>query len=711
MAQGVSEVCGSAVDYFMKVMKTSRAAGAEARVANYIASGAIQRKPIAQLFVDGAAETAVSGLLSGTGTALVQFISGGIQAALMPLVRATQGVVTADTKVMREGAAMMLGAVQGLQDFMTFARKGWSKGMPLDIDVSDPKTMGMSAREHKDFLAKIGLTPDSPPEKIIEAMGDRYDYMNKAIPGITGEVIRVPTRVIVAIDEGMKAIFRRQKYNAFAFRKAMEDTNDGKSGSVYDEFMNLLNVKLSDPEEGMKAWKNVKGKDDTSIGDYSTYFEAMDYAKMNAFQQQLFGIARQAQKARAQYKPLVFAIPFLKTPYNILKEGLTFVPGVGAVTGKVYRKAKSVITEEDLELGVTAAYKKMDNSEIAARQLLGVGASILVMQMVEEKMITGKLPDDPSEREAWRAAGIPEFSIKVGDTWISYRKFEPIATVFGLAADASRLMDDYMDNAQDPTVEEMEKLLGGVYSSMSENIMGKSFMEGLNTVVSLVSGAGGVAGGGGIRELEAFASNMGRIVIPYGAMLNNIARSMDTENAPDGKAWDRQATSVIEKLQQRLPNAPGLPTMREALPLMYGIYGGPRTLNIWDIWTGIKTVDEADRTALQQELGALSVAYAPVDRSFVANMRLTNDELAQLRQISAETITPYLEDLVFSDVFQQEKRESLKNRYFDNAMRLGRTEARKLFLAKNMSNLEFQKRYINAKRKSKGLQDIEGFVE
>lgn len=702
MAQGVSEVCGSAVDYFMKGMKLSRASGSEERFANYVASGAISKKPIAQLVVDGAAETAVSGLLSGTGTALVQFISGGIQAALMPMVRLTQGAVTADTKVMREGGAMLIGAYQGLQDFMTFARKGWSKGMPLDIDVSDPKSMGMSARDYKEFLTKIGLTPDSPPEKIIEAMGDRYDYMNKAIRGPLGEFIRVPTRVIVAIDEGMKAIFRRQKYNAFAFRKAMEVTEDGKNGSVYDEFMNLLNVKLSDEVEGMEAWKAVKAKDDDSVGDYSAFFEAMDYAKLNAFQQPLFGIARQAQKARAQYKPLVFAIPFLKTPYNILKEGLTFVPGVGIAVGKGYKKATSVVREAELLEGGAKTYRKMEKSEIAARQMLGVGASMLVMQMVEEQMITGKYPENPAEREALRAAGIPEFSIKVGDTWVSYRKFEPIATVFGLAADASRIIDDYMDNAEDPTVEGLEKALGATYASLADNIMGKSFMEGLNTVVSLVSGAGGVAGGGGIAELEAFAANMGRIVIPYGAMLNNIAQSMDSENAPDGKRWDRQASNVIEKLEQRIP------TLREALPLMYGIYGEPRTLNIWDIWTGVRTYDESDKSALQQELSVLSVAYAPVDKTLKTDLRLDNEELGQLRQISAETVTPLLEDLVSSEAFQK-LTESEKNYHFKRVMRYGRSYATKLFIAKNITKPGFEARYENALIKNKGLQDAMGF--
>lgn len=713
MAKGLSEVCAGTLNYFMKGLNMAKNAGADKRYIEMIASGAVKEKSFMNLVVDGTAEVTVNGLLSGTGTALINIVSGVVQGVLMPTVRLTQGLITADTRVIGEALSMFAGGIQGLQDFIPHMARGWAKGLPLDLDVTDPRNLGMNKKEYREFLMNLGLDENSSPEQILEATGDAYDYMNQTFRGPLGTIVRIPTRVIVAIDEGMKAVFRRQKYNAFAFNKALENTNNGRTGNTYEEYLRLTNVNLSDPNKAEFAWRNVKAKDDDSIGELSALYQAQDYAKLNAFQQRLFGFARQAQKARAEVKPLIFAIPFLKTPYNILKEGLTFVPGVGFVTSQFYKKATSLPTGrrrgEALEAFERRQAKeartgatKMESSEVMARQLLGMGATMAVFQLVEEDLITGKLPESPAEREAWRANGIPEYSIRVGDTWVSYRKVEPIATVFGLAADASRLFDDYMENTADPTVEEWEKLYGGIYASLIDNVMGKSFMEGLSNVVNLIAGGTGAVSGGGTTQLNQFASNLGRVVIPYGALLNNIAVSLDTDFAPDGKAWDRQATTVLERLQQRIP------TLRESLPLMYGIYGEERKLNIMDVWTGIKTSREVDRTELQQELAALGVAYAPINRSLKEDLRLDNAELGELRQISAETITPMLERMLDSREFQKLP-ESQKNIYFERVMRAGRSRATKIFVARHIADPAFQARYKNALIKNKGLQDAMGF--
>lgn len=719
--------CRSLLDYFRKGERTAETMGENVhnRYLDAVATGQLdgKKKPM-DVILDAVAESSVSGLLSNPASWLIQIISGVTQSILMPLVRMTQGLVTLDAKVASEGGAMLIGAVQGFKEFLPFMRQGWAKGLPLDLDLE----RGLTKGEYKTLLQAAGLDENSSPKQIRELLLDRYDYINQGVRGPLGDIIRIPTRIIVALDEGMKAVFRRQKYNAFAYRKALELTDNGKKGDVWGEMQKLTGVNLADPKESEKAWKFIKASDDDDIGELSALYRAQDYAKMNAFQQRLFGVAQQMQKARAEHKALIFAIPFLKSPYNILKEGSTFIPGVGWMTGKLYKKATSVASVSNLSDAQKArfgelsskfeltqaemkefavlrkkiggqSYVKMENSEIAARQMLGMAAVVTATQMFDENLITGKLPEDPAEREAWRAAGIPEFSIRVGDQWVSYRKIEPLSTVFGLVSDMNRLYDDFWTNHSDPTVEEWDRLSSGIHASLVQNIMGKSFMEGLSNVVNLIAGG---ATGNDAGQLQSFAANLGRVVIPYGAFLNSVAISMDTENAPSGKAWDRQATTVLEKLQQRIPG------FRESLPLMYGIYGEARTLNIADVWNGIKTVDQTDRTQLQQELAALGVAYAPISRSLKQDLKLDNDELGQIRQIAAETITPLLEQLITSPGFAKLP-DSLKEKYFKMTMRQGRSAATKLFVAKNIGRPDFSARYNNAIIKSKGLQDLMGF--
>lgn len=725
------ETCRSVYADFMAGKKMADSLGPRVgeKYLDAVARGELAgKKSASDIVMDSVAEMAVSGLLSNPASWLIQIVSGVTQSILMPLVRLSQGLVQGGpfTKTGKESladaGAMLFGAVQGYKEFLPFLVKGWNNKLPIDIDF----TKGLSNKELKALLRNAGLTEDSSPRELNAFLRDRYDYINQGVPSrFGGEFIRLPTRIIVALDEGMKAVFRRQKYNALAFRKAMEITDNGAKGDPLSEWNKLIGVNLSKADEADKAWRFIKGKDDADLGELSALYRAQDYAKLNAFQQELFGAARQMQKYRAEHKALVFAIPFLKSPYNILKEGVTFVPGLGYMAGKVYKKATSVtnLTKLDatqrarfLELSDKvnmnkaeaselsklqkligpSRYEKMETSEILGRQLLGFGAAVTAYSLFDEGLITGKMPEDPAEREAWRAAGIPEFSVRVGDGWVSYRKIEPLSTVFGLMSDQNRLWDEYWQNAKNPNVNEWERYIAATHGSLVQNIMGKSFMEGLSNIVNLATA--GATGNSG-QELQNIAANLGRVVIPYGAFLNSVAISMDSENAPSGKAWDRQATTVLEKLQQRIPG------FRESLPLMYGIYGEARKLDILDVWDGIKTVADVDKSKLQEELATLGVAYAPIDKTIKTDMKLNNAELGQLRELSAQMVTPLLEDMVSSPGWK-ELPDSLKERVFKDTMRAGRSAAMKIFISKNIGVKEFEKRYMYALFTNKGLRDL-----
>lgn len=727
--------CRSVFDYFLKGKKAAESFGEEAsnKYLDAVASGALKdgKKSPIDLTMDIVAETAVNGLLSNPASWLIQIISGVSQSILMPLIRLSQGVVLggpftkAGKEAIRDSGMMLYGAIQGFKEFAPFARAGFNTALPLDIDF----TRGLTKQEKRTLMRSVGLDEDSDPKALADFFRDRYDYMNKAVPGPFGEVVRLPTRIIVALDEGMKAVFRRQKYNAYAYRKAMEDTNNGTTGDVGEALSRYLGKDLAgaDAED---AWKAIKTKNDSDLGELSLLHHAQDYAKLAAFQQELTGPITGLQKYRAENKALVLAIPFLKTPYNILKEGLTFVPGFGMLPSTLYRKRKSVVSLDALSESDKAKYlslagrgdltkaeqktlgilrkklggqkfTKMEQSEMFGRQLLGFGALVTAHMLYDEGLITGKLPEDPAQREKWRVNQIPEFSIRVGDTWVSYRKIEPLATVFGLISDQHRIYDEVNSRFANPNADQIQEYMNATHASLIENVMGKSFMEGLSGIVELMSGgAAGTASGG----VEAFMANLGRVAMPFGAFLNSVAISMDTDTAPDGKAWDRQATTFFEKMQQRIP------VFRESLPLMYGIYGEARKLDVVDVWTGIKTYDEADRTELQEQLGALSVAYSPIDRTIKESMRLKNEEVAQLRQISAETITPLLEYMISAPTWKKLP-ESTKNEIFERVMRRGRADAMKLFIAKNIGSKEFEARYTNAILYNKNLQDIVAYRE
>lgn len=682
MAKGLSKTCAGTFDYFMKSLKFADDIGADGAF-NEIAKSSLTKK---NGFMDIVSEISINGLLSGTGTPLINLVSGITQSLLMPTVRLMEGVVTTDSKILREALSMYSGSITGYTDFIPQFRRGFAKGMPLDIDVTDYKRYGMTKGQYNDMLQKMGLNENASAEEIRALMGDAYDYVNKAIPGPLGEVIRFPTRLLVGIDEGMKAVLRRQKFNAMAYRKALEETADNPR-ALSERFLQIRNQKLLG-DEGVDAWKSVGSADNPDMQGLAPLLIAQNYAKMSIFQQELLGKAKSLQQFRSEFKPLMLMLPFFKTPYNILKEGLTFVPAVGYGVGRLaYRYA------DDMAVGGSVP---MSRSEILARQSLGFGALATAWTLFDKGLITGTYPESAGERQMLRDSGIPELSIKTPMGWVSYQKIEPLSTVFGLISDLNRNIDNYFNSTTEVNAKDFDELVAASMWSLKNNIMGKSFMEGFANAINLLSLEASSA-----QNLSSAAAGIGRVVVPYGALLNNIARTMDSPDILSGQAYDRQATTFLEKMQQRIPG------FRESLPFMYGVYGEKRMLNILDVWTGIRTADEVDRTELQQELGLLGIAYAPVDKSFKKGMKLDNEELARLRQLSAELATPILESYILSDGFQNLD-ESRKEKVFKDIMRKVRRGASTQFLAENSGNKNFMTRLTNAAILAGGLENLIG---
>ena len=240
------ETCRSVYADFMSGKKMADALGPRVgeKYLDAVSRGELAGKKSAHdIVMDSVAEMSVSGLLSNPASWLIQIVSGVTQSILMPMVRLSQGLVQggpftkAGKESLADAGAMLFGAVQGYKEFVPFLVKGWKNGLPIDIDF----TKGLSQKELRALLRNAGLTEDSSPRELNAFLKDRYDYINQGIPSrFGGDFIRLPTRIIVALDEGMKAVFRRQKYNALAFRKAMELTDNGTKGDPLSEWNKLI---------------------------------------------------------------------------------------------------------------------------------------------------------------------------------------------------------------------------------------------------------------------------------------------------------------------------------------------------------------------------------------------------------------------------------------------------------------------------------------
>lgn len=175
-----------------------------------------------------------------------------------------------------------------------------------------------------------------------------------------------------------------------------------------------------------------------------------------------------------------FLIPFFRTPVNILTYALKRTPigmvaeGAPMLTQKLLKKNK-----DTLKKGTAA-----DKALVRGRLATGAVMTYVWYDIIHnsEEGITGGGPQSKQEREALRAAGWQPYSIKVGDTYYSYQRLDPVSTMIGLAADIRdhQKYDRSMDEAT------MQSLGANMAFVFAENLTDKTFLQGVNNAIKLM---------------------------------------------------------------------------------------------------------------------------------------------------------------------------------------------------------------------------------
>jgi hypothetical protein len=660
-----------------------------------------KRKTIADYVLEGV----INGYLSGTMTPIANALSIGVQNLLRPTVYAI-GALTDATKLTKgnrtigEAYAMLQAATEGFVADLHYFRTGWMRGYPIDVQETVKEIAagtGQTVPQVKGSIARAfarrsaleeGLTEgtdafdtrvkalsefEPTPEQISQYVNEGYDYVRKAIPGQGGEMVRIPTKLTVAIDEYGKARFRRQKVAQMAAIKARQEagSDDVRYRELLDSYKKEASVITNDFGDMQRRLGKMFGKNED---DFLPYTTVREFALDNTFQSRLYGLPANIQKlkneagddAAGEARRLLLGtmVPFVKTPWNILKEGVTYVPGLPFAFRPKYSEG-----------GVPV---KMSNDELIPRQILGTSMFVAIMSMYAAGRATGA-PRDGQEAQSWKDEGKAAFAIKIGDAWIPYQRIEPIATAFGLAADLKRAMDEY--NA-DPNPD--KKLYGDLFTDimvgMKYHILSKSFMEGFSLVLEGVTDPA--------RVDERVATQLLRPLTP--AIVNEAARIFDP--------YERQATTPIEKLQQRVP------FLRESLPQEYGLYGGPRKTNRIQAMTGFGIISDSERSPLQMELSRLNYTKGRVGDK-IKGLEMNNDQIARYRQLSAELVTPAITGLIESDSYK-EASDSRKKIVLDTVItKMKRAASKKMFAELYRSDPDFARRFYNKIILEKGLED------
>jgi hypothetical protein len=262
------------------------------------------------------------------------------------------------------------------------------------------------------------------------------------------------------------------------------------------------------------------------------------------------------QKLRGlQQVPIIgnWLLPFLTTTYHIGVKGIDRSPLGLFTTAQEVARSKipgggGAYTESWKGNGVAPPIGRRlrDNA---------VGTAIYAWgwDQANRGNITGAGPDDPEKRAELRTTGWRPYSVKIGDTYMSYANWGPLAVPLAMASAASEAPRYAKKDASAPDV----------------------FMDGAKRTAQVVQEMSVVAGLGAIsnamtdpeRYGTQWLSQFVASHIPYGSALNTLGQATD----PVDRRADRQnaLTQISQNVEARVPG------LRTAVPPSQDPLGRP----------------------------------------------------------------------------------------------------------------------------------------
>lgn len=381
-------------------------------------------------FVNG---VRINFLLSGPGTQEVNLVSSLVQSIALPanqfvggMGQVARGNVRQGTRNMEHALRQFAGSTAGFVDFF-FTMNSLNDSASL-----------------RAFMKKEGIL--DPSNQKIDEGGFSLDNS-----GVFGEVVTLPSRLLLATDE----LFKQSQYRGRIYADATFEARD-------------LGLRGQQAEDHIKQYI----RDSYDDQGRATRQDALLQAQRATFTEPLDpGWGMKIQQFAAEYPLARFILPFVRTPINLLSESFQYMPGLNLIS----RRFKDNMAAG----GVRAA-------QAQGRLIMGIGAVAMIGHAASNGNVTGSGPSDPRIRQMWLRNNQPYAFRQVNEdgtvTWHSYQRFEPFSNVMSIVADISYAMMDPYNELEE------RSLLRAAIVSIADNTFNKTFTQGIHNFMLMLVG-------------------------------------------------------------------------------------------------------------------------------------------------------------------------------------------------------------------------------
>jgi len=502
-------------------------------------------------------------LMWGPRTLVINALGTGLSNVWKNFERSIGGWVSAD-EATRRAVSNQWGETASLMDAWKFLLNAWETG---DQFIGDA---GSAFVENS--KSSIGSITGDNVQRVLQNV-EINDGLKEAIDYF-GTIIRFPNRFNTSVDQFYKFVQYKGRALSELKLKAYDlgirdpekvaeyvhDTFDAlitrsnrnfSEGALFKEAQEVVQGPFQNPAARQKAIADyvraektnklnkareaglIEGSldDDTALRELTKNWidPNVKAAEEVTFSSELGDFGKSIQNAVTKSKLGFLAVPFVRTPTNILKFSYDRISAparaiidrtrasdawskldpeyrqrIDALRGGLknsegYRKT---ILEQLNATKPDGSPDRIARAEARGKVAMGtvLNASLFYAVTNFGDNITGGGPTDYKQKQAWLASGKLPYSIKVGDTWVSYQRLDPLATVIGIYADAKELSDDNKLTAANS--DDLDKLMAVTFELGVRNVTDKSYLAGVNKFIKVISGesnfgkyAGGIAGG------------------------------------------------------------------------------------------------------------------------------------------------------------------------------------------------------------------------
>jgi hypothetical protein len=470
----------------------------------------------------------------------------------------------------REANAYLSGMARSAKDAITMARENWK----------DTAAAAAESNQWTGYRNVFGIGPNGePPSK-----GSFKANLNK--------ILALPGRAIEAETVFPRVLNESGEASAQAVRRVMMEGKEKPGTKEFDQA--VANARDNPTKEESEAIRHA--------GEYGTYV------------QKLGEIGQVFQKI-SQTGIGGFVIPFAKVPSNLTKWSVEHLPVASLMLKEV---------RDDFAAGGARAQIQ------AARSIAGFGVMAFANSLANSGILTGNgLTMTPEQRLAKRASGWQPQSIKIGDTYYSYQRFEPVARMLSVVSDWHE-MQEHADKDEHANWGAM------IASAFGYATISQTYLEGLHGLMEAID-HGDKAGP---QYFNQFAAGW----IP--AFMGQTANAIDP--------YDRRIDSLFDELQSKIP------FLRQGLmPKLNPLSGQPEpnAARIYPVRTSEISNDPVLTEAARLEIGVArepkSVQLKSSGEREIGKVSLTPEQREEWSSTSGEIAHRALSRIVGTDRWQQ----------------------------------------------------------